>query len=369
MNRSYRYRIYPTRRQVEALEAQLGFACDLYNAALEQRREWWKRGRRVSQYEQGHQLVEVRHSDLAPEMSSGCQEQVLRRLDDAFEAFFRRVRAGQKPGYPRFRPADRYSSLTWRRGKKGAAIRDGRLRLQGIGHVKVLWHRPLPAEPLTTTVKRTGGKWHVVFVVAVDRPASLASTGQEIGIDLGITTFAACSNGERIDGPRAFKAARAELRRAQRRVDRRQRGSVRQRKAQQQVALCHERVKSIRVDHAHKTALALVRRFDTIYVEDLNIAGLARTFLSREVADQSWARFLTILHGKAEEAGREVVAVDPRGTSQRCSACGATVVKPLSVRVHECDCGYVADRDENAANNILGAGRALQALTGTVSVV
>ena len=369
LRRAYRYRIYPTRRQAEALEAQLGFACALYNAALEQRRDWWKRGRRTGAYDQGRELTVLRRAGLAPEgMNAACQENVLQRLDHAFVAFFRRVRAGKKPGYPRFKSRLRYDSLTWRK-RDGAAIVDGRLRLQGIGHVKVEWHRALPdAAPDTTTVRRAAGKWYVSFVVEVD-PVPLPSTGEEVGVDLGILTFAALSNGEMALGPRAFRAAQRELRVAQRRLARRRRGSHRRDDARRLVAKQYERIREVRRDHAHKLARDLVERFDRIYVEDLNIAGLGRTWLAKDVNDQGWGMFLTILRAKAEEAGRVVIAVDARGTSQLCSACGAVVAKPLSEREHRCGCGYTADRDVNAARNVLRAGQALQALTGTVPVV
>lgn len=369
MKKAYRYRLYPTRRQVAALEEQLGFACDLYNAALDQRREWWKRGRPTERYEQGRQLTELRRAGLAVAgMNVTCQEQVLQRLDRAFAGFFRRVRNGEKPGYPRFRSQHRYDSLTWRRGCGGAAVVDGRLRLQGVGHVKVRWHRVLPSEPLETTVRRAAGKWYASFVVEAE-PQRLPATGKEVGVDLGVSTFAALSTGELVEGPRAFKAARADLRRAQRRLARRRRGSHRRLKARAQVARRHEHVREARRDHHHKTARALVERFDRIYIEDLNIAGLSRGWLARDVHDQGWRRFIEILRAKAEEAGREVIAVNPAGTSQRCSECGAVVPKPLSERTHRCDCGYTADRDVNAARNVLGLGRSLQALTGTVSVV
>lgn len=370
MNRTYRYRLYPTRRQVEALEAQLGFACELYNAALEQKRGWWKRRRSVSCFDQINQLTRLRQARLAPDgMNAACQDQVLQRLDGAFQAFFRRVAAGENPGYPRFRSKDRYDSLTWRPHGGGAAVKDGRLALQGIGHVKVRWHRDLPDGAVkTTTVRRAGGKWFALFALEMERPAPLPATGQEVGVDLGVAVFAALSNGELVAGPRAFRAGRRSLRIAQRRVARRRRGSHRRRKAAALAAARYEHVRRVRRDHAHKLALDLVRRFDTIYVEDLNVAGLARTFLARESLDQGWSQFVTILRAKAEEAGREVIAVDPRGTSQRCSACGETVPKDLSVRVHRCDCGFIADRDVNAARNVLALGQSVQALTGTASV-
>ena len=367
ITKAYRYRLYPTKRQIEALNEQLGFACDLYNAALEQRRDWWKRGRSTGFYEQCRELTDVQRPEG---MNRMVQEDVLRRLDRAFQAFFRRLKAGEKAGYPRFRSRRRYDTLTWRRKKGGAAIRNNRLRLQGIGHVKVRWHRDLPSEPLTTTVRRmASGKWYVTFAIKVDAKP-LPRTGQDVGLDLGISTFAACSNGEMVRGPRATRAAEKDLRRANRRLHRRKRGSNRRAKARAQLAKQHEHIANQRRDHAHKSARALVDRFDTIYVEDLNVAGMGRNrTLARDIHDQGWAQFLAILRAKAEEAGREVVAVNPRNTSQLCSSCGELVPKPLSQRVHRCDCGYEADRDVNAARNVLAAGRVAQARTVGVPAV
>lgn len=364
LRRTYKYRIYPTRRQIAALEEHLRFACDLYNAALEQRIWAWSQGSRVSFFDQAKDLTDLRRDDRAfPEgMNTTAQRDPLLRLDRAFQAFFRRVQAGQRPGHPRFRSVARYDSLTW---TDGHGFGDGRLRLQGIGHVKVKWHRALPGEATiqTVAVRRRAGRWYACFSLKSPVPKPLERTGQDVGIDLGISAFAATSTGEMVEGPRAFRKGQAELRRAQRKVARRERGSKRQRKARTLVARKHDRVQEIRRDHAHKTALDLVRRYDRICIEDLNIAGLSRGMLAKDVSDQGWANFVGVLRDKAEWAGRQVIAVDPRGTSQMCSECGTVVPKGLAVRVHVCGCGYVADRDVNAARNVMRAGLALQART------
>ncbi|HLB76559.1 MAG TPA: transposase, partial [Candidatus Dormibacteraeota bacterium] len=195
------------------------------------------------------------------------------------------------------------------------------------------------------------------------KPAPLPATGQSVGLDLGITTFAALSTGERLPGPRALRAARRRLRVAQRRFSRRLRGSHRRHRAGRLVARLHERVRNLRRDHAFKLTNHLVRRFDVIYVEALNLRGLARSRLAREVHDQGWGGFLTILSDKAEEAGRSVIALDARNTSQACSARGTLVPKPLQERWHRCACGYQADRDVNAARNLYRLGESRQAPT------
>ncbi len=227
--------------------------------------------------------------------------------------------------------------------------------------MKLRWHRALPGDAVlrTVTVGRHARHWYVGFALERPKPAALAATGQSVGLDLGITTFAALSTGERVPGPRALRTAQRPLRLGQRRVSRRVRGSHRRRQAGLLVASLHERVRNLRRDHAFKLANDLVRRFDVIYVEALNLNGLARSRLARDVHDQAWGAFLTILSDKAAEAGRSVIALDARNTSQWCSACGALAPKPLGERWHRCACGYQADRDVSAARTLyrLGEGR------------
>lgn len=371
IRRTYAYRIYPTKAQEAALEKQLREACALYNAALQHRRDAWREhGQRISAYTQALDLKHMRAEGVMdPGVNHQSQREPLYRLDKAFDSFFRRLRAGETPGYPRFKSASRFDSLRWVYGN-GCRVRDGKLTLQAVGAIRVRWHRELPpdAEVRELRVKRSAGRWYVYFALRAAQRV-LPATGCEVGIDLGITTFAATSNGELLVGPRAYRKAQAELRIAQRRVARRQRGSHRRRKAVQQLARKHERIRRIRADHAHKLAAGLVNDHDLIAVEDLNVRGLARMRLAKDVHDQGWTQFVSFLQGKAESAGREVVLVDPRNTSQTCSACGVLVPKPLSERVHRCACGYEADRDVNAARNVLARAQGHCAQTRTVEEV
>ena len=364
LRRTYRYRIYPTVRLRLALEAQLGFACQLYNAALEQRRDAWRsRHRSVTLAEQFRDLTAVRAAGMGPAlMSCSAMRDPLRRLDRAYAAYFRRVKAGVKPGYPRFRSTRRYDSLTW---DSGWDVRDGRLALQGIGQVKVKWHRLLPTSAVvrTVTVRRVARRWYTCFSLEVARSPQVAEPGRPVvGLDLGIQHFATLSTGEQIRGPRAYRAAKRQLRVAQRRVCRRQKGSHRRQKAGLRLARHHEQIRNLRRDHAHKLTRRLVSDFGLIAVEDLNVGGLARGPLAKDVTDQGWSAFLTMLGYKAAEAGTRLIRVPPRGTSQICSGCGAVVPKPLSERTHRCPaCGLVIDRDTNAARNILRLGLSRQA--------
>lgn len=366
VRRTYRYRIYPRLGQRLALENQLSFACQIYNAALEQRRDAWQRRRHSIGYvAQCRDLTEVRRAGMGPrDMSCHAMRDPLRRLDRAFAAYFRRARAGGKPGYPRFRSARRYDSLTWDMAWK---LRDSRLSLPGIGQVKVKWHRVLPSEAVvrTVTVCRGAGRWYACFSLLLQEPrSSPAPERPAVGIDLGIHHFASLSDGEQINGPRAYSAALRHLRITQRRLSRRKKGSHRRRKIGLILARQHERIRNLRRDHAHKLTRRLVANFSLIAVEDLNFCGLARGFLARHVNDQGWSAFLTVLEYKAVEAGTRLVRVPPGGTSQVCSGCGVMVQKRLSERTHHCAaCGLLIDRDINAARNILRLGLSLQAPT------
>lgn len=362
LRRTYRYRLYPTASQCRALAAQLAFACELYNVALYQRRDAWRSRRRsIGLFQQFRELTDLRTAGLGPpKMSCAAMRDPLRRLDRAFAALFRRIKSGQRPGFPRFRSIRRYDSLTWTQW----VLRQSRLVLPGIGHIKVNWHRSLPADAKirTVTVRRRGRHWYVGF--ALDRAAKMRPlSGQTVGLDLGISTFAALSTGERLVGPRALRANLPRLRTAQRRLARRVLGSERRRKAALVLGRLHEHLHNMRRDHAFKLANDLVERFDVIYVEDLNLKGLARSRVARDIQDQAWGSFVRILTDKAAEAGRSVIALDPQNTSQMCSACGALAAKPLRERWHRCVCGYGADRDINAARNLYRLGESRQAST------
>lgn len=365
VHRTYRYRITPTRNQEATLQAQLNFACDLYNAALEQRRYGWRRRERIGYVHQCRDLTEIRAAGDGPaKMSCSAMRDPLRRLERSFQAFYRRVGAGEKPGFPRFRSRRRYDSLSW---DSAWSIQNRRLALQGIGHLKVRWHRELPRLATVTgvTVRRVAGRWYASFSLAlpvVIRPRQ--DRVSDVGVDLGIRSFAALSTGELISGPRAYRSGLRRLRVAQRRVSRRALGSHGRRKASILVARHHERLRNLRRNHAHQLTRRLVSEFALIAIEDLHVRTMIRGTLAKDVSDQAWGEFLRILGYKAADAGVQVIRVPPHGTSQSCSQCGRLVPKPLSERTHRCPyCGLVTDRDVNAARNILRLGRSRQAST------
>jgi putative transposase len=357
MRRSFVYKARLSPAAIRNAEGQLALCCELYNAALEERKEAWKQRVSISYFTQTAELPGLK--ELRPELraiSSNVLLNVLKRVDLAFQAFYRRCKAGQKPGHPRFKASRRYSSLTFF-AISGWKLRGRVLALQGIGNLRLFLSRPLEGRVKTITLRRDScGDWWVTFSCEDVAFAPLPATDRSVGVDLGLASLIATSDGEIVPNPRPLIAADAKLRRTHRTLSKQTRGGSNHRKRSRTYARQHRRVHRVRRDFHLKTALDLIRRYDLIAVEDLNVAGLSRSILARSVHDAGWAGFLTALRDGAEKAGRVVVAVDPRGTSQVCSACGTIpeVKKTLRDRVHEClACGYSADRDVNAARNIL----------------
>lgn len=365
VRKAFKYRLYPNRSQAGALDAMLEMHRHLYNSALEERRDVYEaEGRPVSYGEQSGKLKDARKCDpyLAKTNFSSAQA-TLRRLDRAFKAFFRRLRGGKEPGYPRFKGRDRFRLVEFPSYGDGCRLKDnGRLYLQHIGHIKVKLHRPIGGKIKTVSVKRVCGKWYAIFSCDLGDAPEATGEGPEVGIDLGLKSFFVTSEGVSVERPRYYRNSQKKLRRAQRSLSRKQRGSNRRRKARERVARLHQKTANQRRDFHHKQARKLVDAHGLIVHEALSVRGIARTRLAKPTHDAGWARFVSILRSKAEEAGVAVIAVDPRNTTQMCSNCGVVpeVKKTLSERVHSCPCGYVADRDLNAAQNILRLGRSLQ---------
>jgi putative transposase len=340
----------------------------LYNTALEQRIIAYRRaGVSLSRYQQETELKDIRAE--MPEFAaihSHVLQDTLARLDKTYQAFFRRIERDAKAGFPRFKPAARYISFTYKEFGNGTHLDNGFLVLSKIGRIAVRWCRPLEGTPKTVTVLREADGWYVCFSCANVPVQPLPPTGQEMGIDLGIEAFATLSNGTRIFHPGWYRKAERALKTAQRRVSRRKQGSHRRRKAVKLLARAHQQVKRQRADFHRKTALALVRANAVIYHEDLQVRNMVKNhYLAKSISDAGWAAFLSILSFKAAYAGRRVVAVPPAYTSQTCSGCGVLVQKGLSVRWHSCpECGTSLHRDHNAAKNIEWAGQALRGWAG-----
>jgi putative transposase len=346
VRRTFKYRIYPSRAQAACFEAILALCCELYNAGLQERREAYKFQRKSIRYlEQANQLPAIK--EARPELNdihSQVLQDVLRRLDKAFQAFFRRVKGRDgRAGFPRFRSRHRYDSFTY--AQSGFSLRDGKLRLSKIGGVRIKLHRPAEGKVKTLTVTRSAtGKWYACFSVEVETQP-LPRNDQAVGVDVGLSHFATLSTGEQVDNPRFFRTDEKALAKAQRR---------RKRKA---AARIHERIKFRRNDFAHRLSRALVTVYGAIFFERLNIQGMVKNHcLAKSIQDAAWDQLVQFTTYKAASAGRLCGQVDPRGTTQRCSACGAMVLKDLSRRVHECSCGLRLGRDHNAALNILALG-------------
>jgi putative transposase len=364
VRKTYQEKLRPTPAQERELEDVLWRCRALYNTALEQRISLWRqRGVSITRYQQEAELKDLR-ADL-PEYAtihSHILQEVLARLDTTYQAFFRRLANGEKPGFPRFKGRNRYRSFTFKEYGNGARLDNGYLVLSKIGRVAVHWSRPVEGAIKTVTISREVDGWYVCFSCAEVPVQPLAATGQETGIDLGLEAFATLADGTRIANPRHYRTAERRLKKAQQRVSRRKKGSNRRRKAVHLLAKAHQHVKRQRRDFHHKTALALVRHYDAIYHEDLRVVNLLRNHhLAKSISDAGWSDFLSLLSFKAACAGREVVAVDPAFTSQLCSGCGALVQKGLSVRWHACPvCGLSLHRDHNSAQNIQWRGQRLR---------
>ncbi|MFE7527838.1 RNA-guided endonuclease InsQ/TnpB family protein [Kitasatospora sp. NPDC057542] len=392
MIRAYKFLLRPTVGQQQALAEMLRDHCSLYNGALQERGDAWRHvsGTTVRYGDQSAQLKEIRAFD--PERqgrwSFSSQQATLRRLDKAFAAFFRRVKSGEKPGYPRFRGVNRFDTVDFPKDGDGCRWDSTphdpvtRVRFQGVGHVKVNRHRPVVGTVKTVSVKREGKRWYVVLTAEQARSEPLPATGSVVGIDMGIANFLADSDGGFVPNPRHGRKAAAKLEAAQQALSRCKRGSKRRRKAVEAVARLHRKVRRQRLDHAHKTALGLVRAHDLIAHEDLRIRNMvkapapkpdpdrpgsflpngaaAKAGLNRSINDAGWGVFLTILHAKAESAGREVIAVDPRNTSRTCPACGhvSAESRPTQDTFHCTGCAHQAHADTVGAVNVLRAGLA-----------
>jgi len=298
------------------------------------------------------------------EVNAQVLQDVVLRVDHAFQAFFRRIKNGETPGYPRFHGRDRYNSLTYPpvRDHGGARLDNGFLVLSKIGRIAVRWSRPIEGTPKTLTLSKEADGWYVAISCAHVPTQPPPSTGRETGIDLGSEAFATLPDGTRIFHPGWYRKAERALKTAQRRVSCRKKGSKRRRKAVTLLAKVHQHVQRQRRDFHHKTALAIVRENDVIYHKELQVRNRVRNHhLAKSIQDAGSSAFLSILSDKAACAGRSVIAVNPAFTSQTCSGCGVVVYKGLSIRWHLCpDCVASLHRDHNAAKNIDWLGQSLR---------
>ena len=400
MLKACRYRLYPTKAQASQLAWTLETCRHVYNSLVNDRKfQYEVSGKAPSWMEQKRSITAWKpaHPELSDVYSQVLQD-VSKRVDLAFQAFFRRVKDGETPGYPQIK-GDGYDSFTY--PQSGFGFHQGKLRLSKVGDIAVRLHRPIDGTIKTCTVRRINSKWFVskwfvskwfvskwfvskwfvskwfvskwfvskwfVCFAAEYTPDILPPSEEEVGIDVGLKTFASLSNGENIENPRFFRKEEKALAKAQRKLSKQKRGSRERKKARKIVSRIHERIRNRRHDFVHQTARRLVNRYGVIAVEKLNVKGMVKNHcLAKSISDASWSMFRSVLTMKAESAGRLVVTVNPAYTSQMCSGCGNIQKKSLSVRTHKClSCGLVLDRDTNAAVNIKALGQqCLPAVTG-----
>jgi putative transposase len=359
---------------------------ELYNAALQERRDGWSHSKtRIRYGDQSAQLSAIRSArpDQAV-WSFSSQQATLRRLNKSFDGFFRRVKASQTAGYPRFKGKARFDSVEWPKDGDGARWlpESRRVYLQGVGQVKVHLHRQVAGRVKTIQIKRRGRHWMLVLSCD-DVPANpLPATGGQGGIDVGIVSFATTSDGAHIDNPRWGRRAAARLAAAQQRLQRARRGGRNRQAKRETVAARRRKIASQRKDFHHQQSRELVARYDVLVVEDLAIANMvrrskpvpdaenpgqflpngarAKSGLNRSISDAGWGQFISILRAKAEDAGRTLIEIDPRHTSDGCEICGyAAAENRVTQAEFVCQrCGHRTQADEQAARNILRAGLA-----------
>lgn len=370
--KTFRYRVYPTPAQERTLRLTLRECRGLYNHLLAERQDLYRQtGEGVSLYSQINRFPELKESNPGlRQVHSQVLQNVAVRVDLAFKAFFRRVRADKKPGYPRSQGVGRYNSFTYPQsgfkvevGKLGGG---GRVFLSRIGHLKASVHRPLEGMVKTATVRRgAAGKWYVCFSCEVGPEGlRLPEAGEAVGVDVGLANFATTSEGERVENPRFFRKEEKALRRAQRRLSE-AKGSKERARRRRVVAKVHERIANKRRNFAHQYSRCLVNRYRLVAIEDLSVNRMNKNHcLAKSLMDAAWSDFTEKLAYKAEWAGRRLVRVNPAYTSQDCSRCGCRQPMPLSARTYECEnCGLALDRDHNAAKNILSLGMQAREVT------
>lgn len=360
--KTYKYRLYPTKKQVTKLSNTLEACRELYNCALLQRKIAYRQFKvSLRRLDQQGELLEIK--ECYPEyqqIHSQVLQEVILRVDKSFQNFFRKVRLGEKPGYPRYKGQGWYDSFTYPQSGfslSGNSKGNQRLKLSKIGQIKVKLHRSIQGKIKNCTIKRERNHWYICFSCEVE-PVILPKTGNSVGVDVGIEKFAALSDGTIIENPKFLRESEAKLKHEQRCLSRKKKGSRSRKKQRNRVARLYCKIRNQRNDFLHKESLRLVETYDVIVFEDLKIRNMIKNrHLAKSILDAAWGAFMQFTSYKAENAGREVRFAYPHGSSQDCSGCGRPVKKSLAVRVHKCPyCGLILDRDINAAINILRRG-------------
>lgn len=356
MLRAFQFCLQPNATQRAALDHILRDNCETYNAALQERKEAWKLQRKSVTYRmQQDQITQLRQDQAFAVIAADIQRDPLRRVDRAFKAFFLRCKSGgEKPGFPRFRSQRRYNSFTFLGNRP--VVRDRSVRIPNVGDIRMRGGRSVHGMPKTATVKRDGKRWNVSVVCDIGPAPEKRVVSTAVGIDVGLTTLATLSDGRAIENPRWTRKHEARIAASSRALARKQRRSKNRIRAREALRRAHQRAANARSNYLHHVSKWLVANYDLIAHENLNIQGMSQGRLAKSIMDAAWAQLLFQLRYKAESAGTYVVAVNPRGTSIRCSGCGEPVPKTLADRQHICGCGLSVGRDHNAALNVLALG-------------
>jgi len=371
--KTFAYRLFPSKPQERLLLSTVETCRHVYNDCLAERKEAWENEQRsITKFQQMRRVKDVKATNpYARDVHSHILQVVVSDLDKAFQSFFRRVKAGETPGYPRFKGRDRFDSFGLKEYGNGWKVDGRRLKLSGIGRVAVRWHRPMEGKPKTVRIIHKPDGWYAC--ITCETPTHpLPATGGAVGIDVGLSSLITTSDGEKVPHPRWYREEQRKLRVLQRTVARRTKGGKDRRKAVASLKRQHQRIGNRRADFLNKLANDLIQRYDVIAVEDLRITNMVRNrHLAKSILDAGWGYFVQRLHAKAEDAARAVHEVNPAYTSQTCSACGQRFPEhlTLSVRWVICGCGLAMDRDENAARNILTrAGHVRSALSSPLGL-
>ncbi|MDP2967273.1 MAG: RNA-guided endonuclease TnpB family protein [bacterium] len=360
MKKTFQYRIKSNQRTYLKAEKWLSLCRQLYNDCLNERIIAYKEnGKSISQYDQMKRLPQLKKAfPEFKQVNSQTLQDVIQRLDKAYQGFFRRVKNKEKAGFPRFKRQNRYDSFTLK--QTGWKLNGQYSEIKNIGRFKIFLSRPIEGDIKTITVRRAlTNQWFVSFSCENVPQKLLPKTNKEIGIDVGCQSFLTDSNGDKIDNPRFFKNSQDILSKRQRKLSQKVKGSHRRKKVRLLVSKIHQKIFNQRKDFHFKTANKLIKENDIIYFEKFNSFKSFKG-LNKSMRDVAWFQFFNILCFKAEEAGKKVIEVPAKNTSQLCSKCGQIVEKDLSVRIHKCSCGLEIDRDWNAALNILRLGQSLR---------
>lgn len=349
---SYKYRIYPNKKQTEILHTQFNLCRWLYNTALEHRITAYNTiGRSISYQDQQNELPVIK--EQFPEfinVHSQVLQNVLKRLDNAFKGFFRRVRQRQTPGFPRFKGKDRFSSLCY--PQSGFSVKGNRVNLSKIGSVKIKLHRKVEGIIKTCSIKKSSNQWFIIFMAEQNTVTKKHPVSSIIGIDLGLESFAVLSDGSNIENPRHLRKSEENLKEIQSKYSKHK-----GKKTKKKLAALHRKITNQRNDFLHKQSRLVVNKYDLIAHEDLNIKGMTHGRFAKSIHDAGWGKFIKYLSYKAEKAGKYCISVNPKHTSQICSGCKTIVKKEIWQRQHDCPvCGLSIHRDINASINILKSG-------------